>query len=587
MRIWFFIATFTGLFLSLNLAAKMPEAIPLQFQADKNNIQILPQRFEYNLVDEDHIKIGDIVIDPTTFGFQVAPATEPGKYKARFIWPAGLVKEGVLTIKDNTGKSIWSMTVNRKNTRAISPTDTKSQGGLVRNQLTEFATDQISESLIEDMKYFPYMNFCINRTTPNTNIYLCSKELFLSTQQGMLAVRARSQGKRTAFVEINGKSVGNQGIIFLNDETENIGFRAMTQSGAILEVETRMKPVDFKDVVLSPDQKSLILTASGAEPVNEDKVKKISDEEWQYQIDAQRPILYLKGAGEIPMRQEFYVKGETPRETLRPFVDKDSFRRVYQSQLVLNVQSAPGTQISPGAKNQRFEKIDAGHGRWVVTDIPLGQTSRHALRVSEGPNSFMATYDVYRDYAFEGGANINYWLPAGQVYGGVFFNWWIENFFGSEQSWSRLHWGLNAAESLVLTKKDTEANLTVTHFELLWRAQPGFHFVDPTWGLTLPLEIIQAPSVSTSSPGLGVFYSDRGPKNLQSWLHWYDVHFNYLIGGSGTVQLQNALQMSALGYYHFDKRLSWNYGLGMNQYNFSPGTNKMQLQVLGGASYRF
>ncbi|RYZ75518.1 MAG: hypothetical protein EOP04_33225, partial [Proteobacteria bacterium] len=239
--------------------AKSAESVPLQFQADKNNIQILPQRFEYNLVDEDHIKIGDIVIDSTTFGFQISSKPEAsGKFRARFIWPVGLLKDGTLSIRDNTGKSIWSVTVSRKNTRIMNAGPATKE--LVRNQLTEFVTDQFEVAKVEDMKFLPFMNFCINRTTQDTNIYLCSKELYLGTQ-GKLGIRSRTQGRRQAFVEINGRNVGKQGTIFLNDEKENIGFRAMTQSGAILEVETRMKPVDFKDVVLSADKKNLILTA--------------------------------------------------------------------------------------------------------------------------------------------------------------------------------------------------------------------------------------------------------------------------------------------------------------------------------------
>src|SRR5437868_3724177 len=282
---------------------KSEGGLPLFFQADKNNIQVLPQRFEYNLVDEDHIKIGDIIIDSTTFGFQIAPSVNfPGKFRARFIWPSGLLKDGSLLLKDNTGKAIWTTNFNRKSIHLINPATTE-QDKNVRTQLAELVVDQLNPALVEDMKYFPFMNFCISRTNQDTRIYLCSKEVYLTSKENRLTISSRAQGKRNAFVEINAKSVGNQGIIFLNNENENIGFRAMTQSGAILEVETRMKPVDFKDVVLSDDQKKLILTASGAEPVNEESVQRISNDEWQFEIDAQRPILYLKGEGDIPMRQ--------------------------------------------------------------------------------------------------------------------------------------------------------------------------------------------------------------------------------------------------------------------------------------------
>jgi hypothetical protein len=582
--------------IALGTAAATVQAadpIPLFFQADKNNIQILPQRFEYNLVDEDHIKIGDIVIDGSTFGFQIASSVNfPGKYRARFIWPAGLLKDGSILLKDNTGKAVWTTNFNRKTIKLVNRErtegDNKESDDKMRTQLAELIVDQLSPALIEDMKYFPFMNFCISRTNQDTRIYLCSKELYLSNKDNRLMVRARSQGKRTPFVEINGKSVGNQGSIFLNNENENIGFRAMTQSGAILEVETRMKPVDFKDVVLTPDKKELALTASGTEPVNEEKVKRISDDEWQFNLDAARPILYLKGEGNIPMRQEFYIKADVPAEVARPSVDKDSFNRIYKSELTLRGTYAAGTTVSSNAPNEKVEKLEENHFRWRLTEIPAGETSRHYLRVGYEQNSFLAAYDVYRDFPFEAGGLISYWTPAGQFYGDLYLNWWIENFMGSDAKWSRLHWGVNIRESLMLTKKTDEANVNITHLELLWRANPGFHFQDKTWGLTIPYEIIQGEGVNANGFGLGVFYSDKAQKRYQRYMHWYDVKFSYLVGGgSADVKLKSGLSLLGTAYYHVDKRLSWSYGLGANQYSFDPGTPKTQFELMGGVNYRF
>lgn len=568
---------------------KAEDAIPLFFQADKNNIQVLPQRFEYNLLDEDNIKIGDIVIDSTTFGFQIAPSTQfPGKYRARFIWPSGLLKEGSVLIKDNTGKAVWTTNINRRNIRLVNPQIPKDQGKVERTQLAELIVDQLNPALIEDMKYFPFMNFCISRTTLDTKIYLCSKETYLTSQDNRLTIKARDRGKRPPFVEINGKSVGHQGIIFLNNENENIGFRAMTQSGAILEVETRMKTVDFKDVVLSEDKKEIILTASGAEPVNEDKVTRVSDDEWQFKLDVQRPILYLKGEGDIPMRQEFYIKGNVPSETARPSLDKNSFDRIYKPEVDLKGTAAPGTSVSPGDDTSRVEKLEGGRFRWRAEKIPAGETSRHYLRVSHEQNSYLAGYDVYRDFPFEAGALASYWTPAGQIYADLYGTWWIENFMGSSAAWSRLHWGVHARESLLLVKKDGEANVNMTHLELIWRAKAGFHFQDKTWGLLLPVELLQGSGVSITTLGVGAFYSDKSTtKKLKHYFDWYDIKFNYLLGGSGDVKLKNGLQLSALAYRHVDKRLSWNYGVGVNQYSFDPGTSKLQFQFTGGANYRF
>src|SRR5262249_23724300 len=143
----------------------------------------------------------------------------PGKYRARFVWPAGLLMEGNISIRDNTGKTIWSLPIRKKNVRLVA-SKVKTQNNLDRTQVAELVIDHLEPKLIEDMKYLPFMNFCINRVNQETSIYLCSKEVYLTTTQGKIGIRSRSETKRTPFVEINGKSVSNQGVIFLNDEKE-------------------------------------------------------------------------------------------------------------------------------------------------------------------------------------------------------------------------------------------------------------------------------------------------------------------------------------------------------------------------------
>ncbi|HEY8271328.1 MAG TPA: hypothetical protein VIG33_10610, partial [Pseudobdellovibrionaceae bacterium] len=515
-------------------AASFENGTPLLFQADKNNIQILPQRFEYNLIDEDQLKIGDILINYVTFGFQILPSANfPGKYRAKFTWPSSLLQEGSLLIKNNTGKAVWTANFSRRSVRLVEPKtneQNKLQNKNLRTQVAEMVIDQLNPDLIEDMKYFPFMTFCIANTTQETRIYFCSKELYLTSKDNHLLVKARSQEKRTPLVEVNGKSVGNQGIIFLNNESENIGFRAVSQSGAYLEVETRMKPVDFKDIILSEDKKEIILTASGAEPVNEESIQRLSENEWRVKLDASRPILYLKGEGNIPMRQEFYIKGNIPSEQARPSLEKDSFDHIYKSEINLSGTFASGTSVSATTENEDVEKTDFNKFRWHLTEIPGGETSRHYLRVQHKENSYLAAYDIYRDYSFESALWGTYWSHSG-LFADISLNWWMENFLTSEALWARLHWGINFKESLRLTKKTDETSVTISHLELLWRANPGFHFQDRTWGLSLPYEMIQGTGMNISSLGLGIFSSSKPPKKYQRYLHWYDLKMNYLMGG--------------------------------------------------------
>src|SRR5688500_18655620 len=79
---------------------------PLYFQANINGVKIIPQIFEYGLLDAEKIRVGDILIDSTTFKFQLVPS-EYG-YSLKFNWPAGLIEDGDLSVLNNNGKAIWS-----------------------------------------------------------------------------------------------------------------------------------------------------------------------------------------------------------------------------------------------------------------------------------------------------------------------------------------------------------------------------------------------------------------------------------------------------------------------------------------------
>jgi hypothetical protein len=574
------------LFSALTARAEL-KAIPMIFQADKNHLEVLPQRFEYSLLDESQIKIGDILIDSATFGFQVASSVAfPGSYRARFVWPYGLVKNGTLSIRNNTGKTIWTAPFRTHDLKLVKKEqkDASSESNsALRSQLAEYMVDRLGPSLIDEMKFLPFMSFCVSKALERTRINLCSKEVFLTSTNGRLAIKARSQGKKEAFVEVNGRTVSHQGVIFLNDETQNIGFRSVSESGAILEIETRMKPVDFKDVVLSEDKKHLLLTASGTEPVTEENIQRISSDEWRATLDLVRPVLYLKGAGDIPLRQEFYVKGDIPTEAHRPSLDPNTLRRVYREDIELKGTLAPGTTASTSDKDAHLE-INSNKFAWTLSSVPGGQKSRHYFQVAP---SFAAGFDVEREFPWEADLGATVLVPAfqGSLLGAL--TWWSERFVGSEDSWAQLHWGVRASENLILNSKTGEANLSTTDVELLWRATPGFHFIDPTWGLSLAYENFQSSNVNGNTFGLGAFYSDTAPDIFKNWFQWQEIRGTYLMPSSGTVSLTQGIKIETLFYRHFDLHWSLQTGLGVLMYTLDPGSAKTQAQLKAGMTYRF
>lgn len=531
---------------------------PLLFQADKNNIQVLPQRFEYTLLDEDRFKIGDILLDTTQVRFQVEASKEnPGSYSVHFQWPASLIKEGQLALKDSSGKAIFSTLLSSTNTQIKTNQSEQNELGL-RSEIAHFKTNDFPPDLIEEMKYMPFMKFCIFRETEGTRLYLCSQELYLSSQDSQMIVKARQANQNTASIEINGKSVGDQGIIYLNDRNENIAFKAQTRSGAFLEIETRLKEVDFKDAVLAADNENINLTASGALPVNEAIIKKINDSDWQILLPLSRPLLYLKGDGDIPMRQEFFIRGDLPREKNRAFISGTSLPRTYSSQLSFSGLTANENSVKsdPQSPLSLVQNLKKNTFRWNIKEIPKGKKSSHYLLVTNQNKDFTARYDVFRGEPYILSLETQYQSPGNITFGRVELQWWLENFLNIKAPWTAFHWGTSLERQQQLNETTEISAQHLTTVSLLWRAQDGFPMIDGSWGLSLPVQIQETTSGSEVHFGLGAFGSYKTSKWWTKIMDWYEVKLQ-------VTSLDSRVQGTA--FYPFASRWYLRYGLEATQ----------------------
>lgn len=557
-----------------------PKLKPLYFQADKNNLQVLPQRFEYTLLDQNRLKVGNILIDTTEIQFQIERTNDKkNPYAIRFQWPAGLIKEGQLAIKNNSGKAIFNRNIQSSDLK-LSGATTNEDGLIVETASLTFS--DVDASMIDDMKYFPFMTFCIFKESYETRLYLCSKELYLSSQGGAMVIKSRDSIKRNANIDINGKVVGNQGIIYLNDRNENVAFKAHTQTGAFLEIETRMKDVDFKDVVLSPDGKRIILTASGAKPFDTRNVKIFSEDEWQITLPRSRPVLFLKGEGDIPMRQEFFIRGVLPREGNRIFVSPRSPSRTYSSSLRLTGVTPKGIEAStlPNETTAALKKTKGQQFQWNIHDIPSGVNSRHYLLSKHGDEAFTVGYDVFRGRPFVFDLKANYQTPSATGYASLGLQWWIENMLGLDADWARFHWGLSVRYASQIMKNDEAPEFDKINFELLWRAQEGFYFVDSTWGLYLPVEMLQGSDSSLMAYGAGFFMHTKTQNPMwRKWVTWSELKAQYLFAGSGDVELSSAYNLGWTAYKNISSNWYFSYGAFIEDYKFDPAAPKEEMQI--------
>lgn len=564
-----FLALSTFLFpITVFTKPALSELKPLYFQADKNNIQVLPQRFEYALLEDGSIRIGDVKIDQNKLNFQISDQGDKN-YQLTFQWPSGLLREGNLIIKNSIGKAIL-------NKRILKDLST-SQGTDNAEYTVSITTDQV-----EDMKYSPFMTFCVFREDSETRIYLCSQELFLSHQSGPLTIKPRSEIKKNTQVEVNGQIVGNQGYIFLNNANEKIYFKATVQNGANLEIETRRKDVDLKDIVISEDGKSLLLTASGAEPANNTIVTNISSADWQIKLDASRPYFYVKGNGDIPMRQELLVKGPLPTENDRTYIKADARTRTYGSKISFEIYPPDHTSLRPLGKGSKVDGETQEHLRWTIDNIPTATNVRRYIAYKKGSKQIIAGQDIFRGTPFELGVYAAHFNPSSIAYLGLNFQWWL--------GIGAMHWGLKLEHRMPLTTEIGESKVNLTTGELLYRLTPGFYLADETWGTSLSYQLIKTDLFSLSMPGLGLFTHQKGSDQWINWLSWYQLHLKYFLDSSGkTVKIKQAYLASWTAYRPMNDSTSMSYGLELQQFKFQPAatSEKMQIGFNLGLSYVF
>ncbi len=367
----------------------------LYFPIEKSRIQILPQRFEYQLLNKDQIQIGNVLVDATKIDFQILPSPKStDRFKLRFHWPAGLLNQGEIAIKDNSGKGLWFEKI-KPDQVTLSEDRT----------LASFETETDIPALVKSLQLYPFFRFCVHREEPRTKTFLCSKDLYIRRGRGkgidQIEIVQRDSFRPLSYVEINGQAVDKQGLIYLNSPSEFISLRALLLSGATLEVDTRMKEVNFKDVYMTPDEKQLVIRAEGTEPVDPQTVEHPLPGEWQTQLEVDRPSIYIKGEGDLPLRQEFLIKGKVRKQDTQVEITSGHQEFTLKGQSLLTLKPSQGLRLEPADKNTSLGLSKSGEYRWLLTGLQKNERNRRYIKVRSGSDDFIAAYDLPRFAAFD------------------------------------------------------------------------------------------------------------------------------------------------------------------------------------------
>ena len=525
----------------------------LMFEAKKNNVQVLPQRFEYSVFDDGTLKIGDIVINPSDVFFNLSTDPETQKIQLNFRWPAALLTDGEIAIKNAVGKAVWSQSFTKPQIQIKKTSEDKNSSLRNESALLSIALDD--EQLLNELKFSPFINFCVYRESDETKIYLCSQELYFSLKDSPANILPRQNPLKTAQAEINGKTVGQQGIIFMNKSTDTVSFRAWSPTGGFIEIETKRKDVDFIDVIQSEEPNKIIIHARGAEPVDSTATEFLNNNEWKKSLDIDRPFFYLKGEGDIPLRQEFFIKGNLPRESHRILILEGSkIDKTYSSSAELKIATPSSGLLKPIDKSSTLSIVSTTETRWKINQLNPRKTNRRYLsyKVDNGQQTdqFTLFNDIYRGGPWDVSLGISSPFSSQGSFGTLekeqaqFLSSYISLHYWLEY---QLRFGL-ALESEQRTLKihETEIKESTQSLQFLYRLTPGMINLDETHGVLVGYEMFQLESESQGAILIGLF-SQKKSLFLKKWIDW--MHFKLIATPQVKIQWTNISYLNSTLYF--------------------------------------
>ena len=525
------------------------KAAALMFEAKKNNVQVLPQRFEYSVFDDGTLKIGDIVINPSDVFFNLSTDPTTQKIQLNFRWPAGLLTDGEIAIKNAVGKAVWSQSFTKEQIQVKELSQTKNDS--YRNESAVLSIQLEDELLLNELKFSPFINFCVYRESDETKIYLCSQELYFSLKDSPANILPRQNPLKSAQAEINGKTVGQQGIIFMNKSSDTVSFRAWSPTGGFIEIETKRKDVDFIDVIQSEEPNKIIIHARGAEPVDPTATEFLNNNEWKKSLDIERPFFYLKGEGDIPLRQEFFIKGSLPRESNRVLILEGSkVDKTYSSSAELKIATPKAGSLKVVDKSSVLTKVSAAETRWKINQLTPRKFNRRYLNYKIDQDQFTLFNDIYRGGPWDLSLGLSTPLSSQASIGSAdkeqaqFLNSFLSLHYWLEY---QLRFGVALeSEQRTLKVKDAEFKESAQALQFLYRLTPGMINLDETHGVLIGYETFQIESESEGAAQLG-FFSQKKSLFLKKWIDW--MHFKLIVTPQIEIQWTNISYINNTLYF--------------------------------------
>ena len=442
----------------LSFANPRPSSDHLFFPVDQSRVKKLPQQFQYEVIDIDTFRIGDLVIDANKIDLQIISNADHD-LTLNFQWPAALLSKGDLLIQDSSGKALFRKSLPSRLMKITKSKSTLKNGQILRTDTGTLKIQEFDPDLLQRLRRMAFFKFCVHGKQERTQIYLCSKDLYFSDRRNPFKISFRNSFRSETIVDINGRMVGKQGVIYLQNSDEILSMRALLKSGVTLDIDTRMGSIDLRDVYETSNHQ-IVIEAAGSEPADGAQVLKREGLVWSAPISTEVPSIFVTGEGGIPMRQEFKIEGAVRPETLQIDILNPLQRSTYSSETEVTLKVPSGYYLQSADTHSSVQREQNDRWTWTVRDMALDDASRRYIKVGKSPedaNYFVAATDFFRSRRNEAKVGLGFYPLKAELN----YIFWIDP-----------HWGWEFHYDNYIQKGASETNFQYFETSALYRLNP-------------------------------------------------------------------------------------------------------------------
>lgn len=499
------------------LAAEEETTVPradLFLIATESQVKLQNQTLEYKVIDNDTIKVGNVVISSKNMNLSKKTPDE-----LTFEAPLQFLVGATLILKDPHGKAIWSQVVaDASQIETAANEDLSPASNLAKSGVFHLKDIGKVESQLAQNSYFSY---CLYSETKMNRIQLCTPNYSLAQKEGIWQPVVLDSKRKEPFILVNGQEVNETGIIQFDKNIKTASLAALLTSGLSVELRTDFVPLELLDITYNQTEKSINLKA------REKNSSKKKNPIWDTKVSLEDPFLFIEAAGQVPLRQLLTVNEQNlPVPSDRPTLINNP-HRTYSSSLVVRIEERPKLSLNSRTAGDSIE-IKSPEFLWTLNNLNIGYNKPHFLEIASDKKKFMGAYEVERGRGLELGLNLgggsmtttttinnqSVSLSDSSTVFDLSVKKFYDGFFGMTTPTHYLRWGTQLAFSSH-SYSTSKVKSSQMDLDLSYRLSPGFYMIDASTNLKLGIRSTSnaGPTQTTQSQWLGAKLSHEGPNS--------------------------------------------------------------------------